>query len=295
VCVLTHAVNLGLALSFWRLDRALPLPVRWSLLSPSPRALLRGAPADYYRSLVKGGLGALTVTLALTAYVLGVVPFNQVRAQGTERLWGLLDRIRDDRLARELPEVDMAVFDGRPSLGPAQAIVHVAVVGDFQCTFCRMLAQQLELLRRQWPDDVRVTFVHSPLGADCNPHLAETVHEDACWLAEASAAAAEQGRFWELHELFFSKLPLARVRRDVVVGRLAELGVDEGALRECMASGRARSTVRADVELCAQLGLTATPSLVVNGYAWRGTMMPQMLSDLVAFLVHNERPEEKDG
>jgi protein-disulfide isomerase len=192
-----------------------------------------------------------------------------------------------ERMHTTPPDVDMARFEGQPAKGPADAAVTIATVGDFQCAYCRALAHSVEAVQRRHPDQVRVIYVNSPISSRCNPAIAEDLHPGACWLARAGEAAQAQGKFWEYHDLLYRVLPLPRVREEVVRDEIAELGLDPDRFEQELESETARDAVRRDVELCAELGLTATPSLVINGYVKRGSMLPGLLDAIVDLTVEN--------
>src|SRR5262245_18030622 len=82
--------------------------------------------------------------------------------------------------------------------GPHRAPVTIIEYGDFECPNCKQAAPAVALLLKRF--DRRVCFVyrHFPL---------EEVHLHALIAAEAAEAAAEQGRFWEMHDLIFERQP----------------------------------------------------------------------------------------
>src|ERR1700749_2750641 len=96
----------------------------------------------------------------------------------------------------------------RPA-SPAQTNVRVEVVlySDFQCPFCAGFARGFRELQSKGVEGVEtdVRFKHFPLDA---------LHPAARLAHMASLAAAEQGKFWEMHDLLFaeqSALTRARV------------------------------------------------------------------------------------
>jgi protein-disulfide isomerase len=78
-----------------------------------------------------------------------------------------------------------------PTQGPADASITVVVFCEYLCPFCKRLQPTLRALRTYYPDDVRVVF---------RQHL---VHPPAEPLSLAALAATRQGKFEELHALFF--------------------------------------------------------------------------------------------
>src|SRR5207247_3202300 len=86
----------------------------------------------------------------------------------------------------------LAVDGGRCRLrGPLDAPVTVVEYGDFECPYCGQAEPVVRELLRDFAD-VRYVWRHLPLN-DVHPH--------AQLAAEASEAAAEQGAFWEMHDL----------------------------------------------------------------------------------------------
>ncbi len=80
--------------------------------------------------------------------------------------------------------------------GPDSAFLTVVMYGDFQCVPCLDVARTLAILRGRYPDDVRIVWRHFPQKENDKAHLA----------AQASEAAAAQGKFWEMHDQLFITL-----------------------------------------------------------------------------------------
>jgi cyclophilin family peptidyl-prolyl cis-trans isomerase/protein-disulfide isomerase len=76
------------------------------------------------------------------------------------------------------------------SLGSAEAYLSIALYGDFQDATCAAIARTLLILRQRYPNDVRIVWRHFPQPANDKAYLA----------AQASEAAAVQGKFWEMHD-----------------------------------------------------------------------------------------------
>jgi cyclophilin family peptidyl-prolyl cis-trans isomerase/protein-disulfide isomerase len=81
------------------------------------------------------------------------------------------------------------------AIGPEDAPVTLVVFSDYQCASCAYLAAILKQIRAAHPDDVRVIVLPFPLTANDKSVLA----------IQAAEAADLQGKFWEMHDLLFSK------------------------------------------------------------------------------------------
>jgi protein-disulfide isomerase len=82
-----------------------------------------------------------------------------------------------------------------PSTGPADAWVTVVEFSDFQCPFCAAAKGTLRSVLSTAGSDVRHVFKHFPLSS----------HAYARPTAIAAECARVQGRFWEFHDLVFSR------------------------------------------------------------------------------------------
>jgi cyclophilin family peptidyl-prolyl cis-trans isomerase/protein-disulfide isomerase len=94
------------------------------------------------------------------------------------------------------------------SLGPADAYLTIVQYGDFQDAPCAEIARTLLLLRQRYPNDIRIVWRHFPQSENDKAYLA----------AQASEAAAAQGKFWEMHDQLLAdqanwvKLPVEQFR-----------------------------------------------------------------------------------
>ncbi len=79
--------------------------------------------------------------------------------------------------------------------GPAEAPVTLVEYGDFECPYCGQAERAVRDLLADF-GDLRYVWRHLPL-TDVHPH--------AQLAAEATEAAAAQGKFWELHDLLLDR------------------------------------------------------------------------------------------
>jgi cyclophilin family peptidyl-prolyl cis-trans isomerase/protein-disulfide isomerase len=82
--------------------------------------------------------------------------------------------------------------------GPADAPTTITVYSDFQCPGCAAVADALNRLAESPAGEVRVVFRNYPLAS---------VNDKALLAAQAAEAAAEQGKFWEMHDFLYGAQP----------------------------------------------------------------------------------------
>lgn len=160
--------------------------------------------------------------------------------------------------------------DGSPSLGPKEAPVTIDVFSDFQSSFCAQLDKTLHEVVRKYGKEIRLVYHHFAL-----PNL----HADAGKAAEASYCAADQGRFWEMHDLIFETQN--QLKDGDLRAKAAKLKLDTGGFNECLASGKYGSKVKDDLKEGHALGVAATPTMFINGRFLSGALPISELSKTI--------------
>ena len=162
------------------------------------------------------------------------------RISGPPRLPDVLD-----------PPVDPARDHIRGSVAAPLTLLEFA---DFECPFCGQATGVVEELRRRFGDELRYVFRHLPLS---------DVHEHAELAAEASEAAAAQGRFWEYHDLLYRHQD--ELEFEDLLGYAGELDLDVERFARELELGVHAGRVLEDVVSAEASGARATPTFFVCG------------------------------
>jgi protein-disulfide isomerase len=104
-------------------------------------------------------------------------------------------------------------------------------------------------------------------------------HARARVAAAAALAAQEQGRFWELHDWFFSAE--ARYDRDAILEEVGKLGMDPKRVAAELDSGIFEAKISADQAEAKRLGVQGTPTFFINGLRVMGAQPLDTLSGIV--------------
>jgi protein-disulfide isomerase len=128
--------------------------------------------------------------------------------------------------------------------GPAGAPL-VIEYADFECPFCAALHERLGEL------EIRLVFRHFPVRSS---------HPRAWAAAGAAEAAAEQGRFWDMHDALFADH--ARLEDPHLWRRAEELGLDVDRFDAERRSDPVLARIRRDFRSGVRGGIVTTPSLV---------------------------------
>jgi protein-disulfide isomerase len=160
--------------------------------------------------------------------------------------------------------------DSGLSISPAadRALTIVEFI-DYQCPACAQLEPFLSALENEYGGRIQRTIRHFPI---------RQIHPDAERAAYAVVCAARQGRSTELHRHFLSNQgALKNLQPDTLI-RLVQL--DSLRFAECLKTEDIQKTVANDVALGTLLGVTGTPTIVLDGY-WLSTPSPQLIRSLV--------------
>jgi Na+/H+ antiporter NhaA len=173
--------------------------------------------------------------------------------------------------AEDLLDLADDVDPGRDHIrGHEDAPVTLVEYGDFACTYCGQAESVIRELLSEFGDDVRYVWRHLPLN-DVHPH--------AQLAAEASEAAAAQGRFWEMYDTLLGHQ--GDLRAEDVVDYAEQLGLDADRLAEDLRRREHAPRVSEDVASADESGVSGTPTFFVNGRRHYGAYDIATLSDTV--------------
>ncbi len=180
------------------------------------------------------------------------------------------------KILLEPARAEMGDDSSSPFKGPEGAPVVISEFSDFQCPYCSRIVPNLTQVEKKYGDKVKVVFRQFPL---------RSLHPDAQKAAEASLCAADQGKFWEMHDAMFAG------QKELSVSQLKEkagiLQLDTEAFNSCLDSGDKAAAVQADVSAGTAAGVNGTPSIWVNGRQVK-FLKGQSQTDAISALVDNE-------
>jgi len=158
--------------------------------------------------------------------------------------------------------------------GPPDAALTVVEFSDFQCPYCRKLAEALKVAAERH-GSVRIIFRHYPMDSSCNRAVEGKFHEFACGAAKAALCADAQGRLWAMHDVMFEN------QRSLSPGDLIQhartAGLDTATFATCLEAPETTARLERDLARAQSLDLKGTPSWFVNGLAYVGARSTEEL------------------
>jgi protein-disulfide isomerase len=153
-------------------------------------------------------------------------------------------------------------------IGPADARVTIVAFADYRCASCSVLRGALASVLERHPLDVALVLRHYPLMA-----LSDSA-------AIAAECAADEGLFFELHDLLFDTQ--AAIGTKSWASYAIDVGIKDAiGFQECMSNGAGLARVERDKFAGENAGVAGTPTLLVNGLMVTGNVDAEVIQELV--------------
>ncbi len=176
----------------------------------------------------------------------------------------------DDGLIRLAVPVDPEADHIR---GNVDAPITLVEYGDFECPYCGMAYPIVKEIERKYGDQLRVVFRHFP--------LQQHPHAEAA--AETSEFAADDDKFWEMHDMLFEHQN-ALDEPDLL--QYAErLGLDSAELLTALREGTYRSIVEEMKEGGLESGIPGTPAFFLNDVFFEENPTVEAFSEAIDWLL----------
>ena len=211
---------------------------------------------QFFERLKSGGQIPPEATFESLKDRIGQALVSQQRQAQVQQVIGELQKQANLKLDLPQPRVQVAA-DG-PTRGPKDARVTIVEFSDFECPYCGAAHDTVEQVMNTYAGKVRLVYRQFPLSF--HPHAAKA--------AEASLCAADQGKFWEYHDVLFKnqkKLEAADLK-----AHASEVGIDAQKFGQCLDSGDKKKAVDADQQAGLAAGVGGTPAFFINGIFLNG-------------------------
>ena len=180
-----------------------------------------------------------------------------VSADGRYIVFGDMEDLSVDPSKAVMGKINLK---GEPSRGPATAKVTIVEYSDFQCPFCSRGYNTLEQqVLKDYGDKVKFYYKNYPL----------PFHPWAEPAAIAAECAKEQkpDAFWAAYKGMFEQQKdiTAENLKEKVTAILADQKLDMAKFNDCFDNKKTLAKVKAQIQEGQSVGVTGTPSFVVNG------------------------------
>jgi protein-disulfide isomerase/uncharacterized membrane protein len=143
------------------------------------------------------------------------------------------------------------------------APIRITIFSDFQCPFCKIVAEQIPQLVRRYQDKINVQYMFYPLDAKCNSNVKGRFHQNAC--DAAMLAACHPEKFAEVHDEIFAK------QDQLETGAILDIS-KKFNLQGCIGNQTIKEKVIQTINQGLKFNLKSTPTIIVNGKKIEGTI-----------------------
>jgi protein-disulfide isomerase len=148
------------------------------------------------------------------------------------------------------------------SFGTPGSKVQMIVYSDFECPFCADFSDTLKKARDNYKNKTTIAFRHFPLLS----------HINALPAAEAAECAAEQGKFWPMHDLIFADNKNNRMSAEQYSKDAKSLNLDIVKFSQCLQAEKYKTKIEEQMLTGRNSGVTGTPTIFINNEIYPGAL-----------------------
>ena len=257
LCITTYAINLLMFFLCWIVRRR-------SAIGPVITALKEDLRFALKQRVVTLSLSATVGVAILSAYLL-IPPYWIFAAPPSDRQanWGL-------------------TAEGAPYIGAERPVVTISEFTDYQCFHCRKMHFFLRTLVNRFPDKLRLVHRHYPMDHEVNFIVNAPFHVGSGRMAILAIYAASKGNFMQMNDVLYE---IGGRGRDIDLREVADrTQIDARELSAVQEHAYYRECLRIDIAAGMKLRILGTPSFLIDGQVYQGSIPAEKLSDILKLL-----------
>ena len=167
------------------------------------------------------------------------------------------------------------VDDGH-QIGTSNASVYIIEFTDYECPYCKILKKNIDSILVKYKDKVALIVYNFPL----------EIHSHAFDLALGGECAARQNKFKSYYDSVFNysvkfeKLNLSHIAFSAGI-------TDTASFMNCIESRTTFSIVNNDIEKGKEIDIEGTPTIIINGKLYEGSLTVKQLENAVIDALNN--------
>ncbi len=175
-----------------------------------------------------------------------------------------------------LGPINIDVPAGIPVLGDNNAPVTIVEFADFQCPFCGEWQKTIfQELKSKYIETGKARFVFMDYAF---------LGDESTRAAQAARCANDQNRFWEYHDLLYTKQSGENEGAfidDNLKQFAKELKLNEDEFNSCFDSNKYASQLNSDIVKADEYGVISTPTIYINGNKLEGILPFSRYEELI--------------
>ncbi|MBV6632369.1 MAG: thioredoxin domain-containing protein [Alphaproteobacteria bacterium] len=168
-----------------------------------------------------------------------------------------------------------------PVVGNPEGDVEMVHFFDYQCGFCKGMAQDLANTLEE-SGRVRAKFKEFPI-----------LGPESVIASRVAMAADRQGKYWEVHQALMNNR--GRLSEPLIMALAQNAGVDMEKLRVDMNDPIILIHLQENRRMAERLGITGTPGFVIGQQIYRGSMSPTRLNEAIDLAAPSDQTDDQRG
>jgi protein-disulfide isomerase/uncharacterized membrane protein len=152
------------------------------------------------------------------------------------------------------------------------APIQISVFSDFQCPFCKKVAEQMEKVAKRFQGRANIKYYFFPLDSECNRKMTTPMHPFAC--KASYIAVCSKDKFVETHDDIFKNQE--NLNENWINQKIKGMNIGE-----CFANSETINAVKATVEAGLNQNIESTPTMIINGVKIEGYLPTIQLINLL--------------
>ncbi len=179
----------------------------------------------------------------------------------------------------EMPTLPSGITEeGSHWIGALDPEITIIEYTDYMCFQCKKMHFYLRSLIAENPNKIRLVHKNFPLDISVNFVINQSLHTGAGDMAKLAIYAGLKERFWEMNDLLFQ---IDQSKGTIALNEIAiKLNFDSKELAWALENKDIRLLLKKDIAMAAKAGVTGTPSYVINGKLFLGTISPDLLTGM---------------
>ena len=250
MCILSYVVNLFLLLMTWLIIRRF-----------AKKSFITGIKSD------------------ILFFIINKLPKTVIG--GFLTIWLLISLLFPNYWTMNATQLDRSLpsgltDDGHPWIGAENPTLTIVEYADYRCFQCGKMHYFLRDLVQSHPDAIRLIHRHFPMDHEYNPIVKTPFHIGSGKMSLLAIYAASKEKFWEMNDLLYN------IDADFNLRTIEkETGIPVAELSWALKSKQVRLLLKKDIAEGIKLGITGTPSYLINEQLYSGTIPPEILNSVL--------------
>lgn len=169
--------------------------------------------------------------------------------------------------------------EGHPWIGATRPLLEIIEFSDYQCFQCKKMHHYLRELVANYPDKIRLIHRSFPMDHEVNFIVQDPFHIGSGKLSLVSIYAAAIGKFWQVNDLLYG---VSKTEGTINLREIASsAGMDTSELSAALKDPILKRRLEADIRHGIKLGILGTPSYVIDGKVYQGSIPPEIISSII--------------